>query len=49
MALAAGSFIYVAASDLIPPSHLSRGGRGAQALIAGGLTAILAGLVTHGH
>jgi len=49
MALAAGSFIYIAASDLIPESHRARGVRGTLALIAGGLTAILAGMVTHGH
>ncbi|MBE0597617.1 MAG: ZIP family metal transporter, partial [Desulfuromonadales bacterium] len=47
MAMAAGSFVYIAASDLIPESHRARGWKGSAALLAGLLTAVAAGLVTH--
>jgi ZIP family zinc transporter/zinc and cadmium transporter len=47
MAIAAGSFIYIAASDLIPESHRARGWRGSTALAGGILTAVLAGWVAH--
>jgi ZIP family zinc transporter/zinc and cadmium transporter len=47
MALAAGSFIYIAASDLIPESHRARGLKGSLALCGGIATAIVAGLVAH--
>jgi ZIP family zinc transporter/zinc and cadmium transporter len=47
MAMAAGSFIYIAASDLIPESHRARGWKGSLALTGGVLTAVAAGLVAH--
>lgn len=47
MAFAAGSFIYIAASDLIPESHRARGWQGSLALSLGIATAILAGFVAH--
>lgn len=47
MAIAAGSFIYIAASDLIPESHRERGWRGSVALAGGVMTAVLAGWVAH--
>lgn len=47
MALAAGSFVYIAASDLIPESHRSRGLAGSVALCGGIATAILAGAFAH--
>jgi len=47
MALAAGSFIYIAASDLIPESHRARGLKGSLALCGGIGTAVLAGLIAH--
>lgn len=47
MALAAGSFIYIAASDLIPESHRARGLKGSLALCGGIATAVLAGLIAH--
>ena len=49
MALAAGSFIYIAASDLIPESHRSRGFMSTLSLLAGILTAVLAGWLAHSH
>jgi ZIP family zinc transporter/zinc and cadmium transporter len=49
LAMAGGSFVYIAASDLIPESHRSRGLPASIALVAGILTAVLAGLATHGH
>ena len=49
LAMAGGSFVYIAASDLIPESHRSRGLPASLALIAGILTAVLAGLATHSH
>ncbi len=49
MALAAGSFIYIAASDLIPESHRADGGvRACIALCLGLLTVLAAGLIA-GH
>lgn len=47
MAFAAGSFIYIAASDLIPESHRARGFKGSLALCGGILTAAVAGWLTH--
>ena len=47
LAIAAGSFIYVAASDLIPESHRARGFPGSLALLGGIGTALLAGWVAH--
>jgi len=47
MALAAGSFIYIAASDLIPESHRIRGVKGSLSLCAGVLTAYIAGILAH--
>lgn len=49
LAMAGGSFVYIAASDLIPESHRSRGLPASLALVAGILTAVLAGLATHAH
>ena len=49
LAMAGGSFVYIAASDLIPESHRSRGLPASFALVAGILTAVAAGLFTHGH
>jgi len=49
MALAAGSFIYIAASDLIPESHRVRGIKGSLALVGGILTAMAVGWLGHGH
>ena len=49
LAMAGGSFVYIAASDLIPESHRSRGLPASIALVAGILTAVLAGLATHSH
>ena len=49
LAMAGGSFVYIAASDLIPESHRSRGLPATIALIAGILTAVVAGMATHGH
>lgn len=48
MAFAAGSFIYIAASDLIPESHRARGFKGSLALCGGILTAVAAGWLAHG-
>lgn len=45
MALAAGSFIYIAASDLIPESHRARGLAGSLSLCGGILTAAAAGWI----
>lgn len=47
MSFAAGSFIYIAASDLIPESHRARGWKGSLALCLGVFTAVLAGLFAH--
>ncbi len=47
MALAAGSFIYIAASDLIPESHRVRGIKGSLALCGGILTALAVGWFAH--
>ena len=47
LALAGGSFVYIAASDLIPESHRSRGLQASLALCAGLLVAWLAGLAAH--
>jgi ZIP family zinc transporter/zinc and cadmium transporter len=49
LAMAGGSFVYIAASDLIPESHRSRGFPASIALVAGILTAVAAGLGAHGH
>jgi zinc and cadmium transporter len=49
LALAAGSFIYIGASDLIPESHRARGISGSLSLCGGILTAIIAGMLAHGH
>jgi ZIP family zinc transporter/zinc and cadmium transporter len=47
MAFAAGSFVYIAASDLIPESHRARGIKGSLALCGGILTAAAAGWLAH--
>lgn len=47
MAMAAGSFVYIAASDLIPESHRARGWKGSVALATGLLTAVAAGFIAH--
>jgi len=47
LAGAGGSFIYIAASDLIPESHRSRGLSATLALCGGILLAWLAGLLAH--
>lgn len=47
MAFAAGSFIYIAASDLIPESHRARGLKGSLSLCGGVLTAMVAGWLAH--
>jgi ZIP family zinc transporter/zinc and cadmium transporter len=47
LAMAAGSFVYIAASDLIPESHRSRGLPASVALCGGVLLAWLAGLIAH--
>jgi ZIP family zinc transporter/zinc and cadmium transporter len=47
MALAAGSFVYIAASDLIPESHRARGLAGSLSLCGGILTAAAAGWIAH--
>ncbi len=48
LALAAGSFIYIAASDLIPESHRTLGGfKGGVALCAGILIIVAAGRLVH--
>ncbi len=47
MALAAGSFIYIAASDLIPESHRTRGLKGSVSLCGGILSAIAVGFISH--
>ncbi len=47
MSMAAGSFIYIAASDLIPESHRSRGAAGTLSLIGGILVAMAAGTLAH--
>jgi len=47
MAFAAGSFIYIAASDLIPESHRARGFKGSLALCGGILTAMAASWLAH--
>lgn len=49
LAMAGGSFVYIAASDLIPESHRSRGLPASIALVAGILTAVLAGMATQAH
>jgi zinc and cadmium transporter len=47
LAAAGGSFIYIAASDLIPESHRSRGLSATFALCGGILVAWLAGMLRH--
>ncbi len=47
LAIAGGSFIYIAASDLIPESHRSRGFSASVALCGGVLIAWLAGHLAH--
>lgn len=47
MAMAAGSFVYIAASDLIPESHRERGFKASLALCAGIATAVGAGWFAH--
>ena len=49
LAIAGGSFIYIAASDLVPESHRSRGLPASIALCLGILVAMAAGLFTHAH
>ncbi|MDF1579378.1 MAG: ZIP family metal transporter [Desulfuromonadales bacterium] len=44
MSVAAGSFIYIAASDLIPESHRERGAKGVIALLGGIIVALAAGV-----
>ncbi len=47
LAMAGGSFVYIAASDLIPESHRSRGFSASLALCGGLTVAWLAGLMAH--
>jgi ZIP family zinc transporter/zinc and cadmium transporter len=47
LAVAGGSFIYIAASDLIPESHRSRGITASFSLCSGIAVAWVAGLITH--
>lgn len=47
MALAAGSFVYIAASDLIPESHRAKGLKGSLSLCGGILVAVMAGMLAH--
>lgn len=47
MSLAAGSFIYIAASDLIPESHRAKGFKGSLSLVAGIGIAMAAGWFAH--
>jgi len=47
LAGAGGSFVYIAASDLIPESHRSRGFSASIALCGGVLIAWLAGQLRH--
>jgi ZIP family zinc transporter/zinc and cadmium transporter len=47
LAVAGGSFVYIAASDLIPESHRSRGFSATLALCGGILLAWMAGLFAH--
>ena len=47
LAAAGGSFIYIAASDLIPESHRSRGLSATLALTGGIMLAWLAGVLSH--
>jgi ZIP family zinc transporter/zinc and cadmium transporter len=49
LAIAGGSFIYIAASDLVPESHRSRGLPASIALCLGVLVAMAAGMFTHAH
>jgi ZIP family zinc transporter/zinc and cadmium transporter len=49
LAIAGGSFIYIAASDLVPESHRSRGLPASIALCLGVLVAMAAGFFTHAH
>jgi ZIP family zinc transporter/zinc and cadmium transporter len=49
LATAGGSFVYIAASDLIPESHRSRGLPATVALCLGILVAVAAGAFTHSH
>jgi ZIP family zinc transporter/zinc and cadmium transporter len=49
LAVAGGSFVYIAASDLIPESHRSRGLPASMALCMGILVAVAAGMTTHAH
>jgi ZIP family zinc transporter/zinc and cadmium transporter len=49
LATAGGSFVYIAASDLIPESHRSRGLPATLALCLGIAIAVAAGLFAHGH
>jgi zinc and cadmium transporter len=44
MAVAAGSFVYIAAADLIPESHREPGPKGVIALLSGILVALAAGV-----
>ena len=47
LAFAGGSFVYIAASDLIPESHRARGLSGSLALCGGIFTALVAGWIAH--
>lgn len=47
LAFAAGSFVYIAASDLIPESHRARGLSASLALCGGIFTAVAAGWIAH--
>ncbi len=49
LAVAGGSFVYIAASDLIPESHRSRGLPATLALCLGILVAVVAGMSAHSH
>ena len=48
IALAAGSFLYVGASDLVPETHGKHGIRNALYLLAGAATIYLIGTLMHG-
>ena len=50
IALAAGSFLYIGASDLVPETHGQHGIRNALYLLAGAAAIYLIGILTHaGH
>ncbi len=48
LGLAAGSFLYIGASDLVPETHGKHGIRNALYLLAGAAAIYLIGMLTHG-